>query len=69
MHNFLKRTEANFLYNSALEWDDALPSAIYCFNLAPSVNDLESPFYLMHGRDPLEGRLSYLKNYCMYVGE
>ena len=55
--------------NSTLEWDDALPLATYCFNIAPSVNDLESPFYLIHGRDPLEGRLSHLQNYCWYVGE
>ena len=57
------------MHNSTLEWDDALPLAIYCFNVAPLVNDLESPFYLVHGRDPLEGRSSHLQNYCRYVGE
>ena len=57
------------MHNSTLEWDNALPLATYCFNMAPSVNDLESPFYLVHGRDPLERRLSHLQNYCRYVGE
>ena len=37
--------------------------------MAPSVNDLESPHYLVHGRDPLEGRLSHFQNYCRHVGE
>ena len=31
------------------------------------MNDLESPFFLVHGRDPLEGRLSSLQNYFRYV--
>ena len=58
---------ANFMHGSQLEWDDALPLATYCYNIAPSVDDLESLFYLVHGRDPLEGRLSNLQNYCRYV--
>ena len=45
---------AKFMHCSQLEWDDALPLATYCYNIAPSVDDLESPFYLVHGRDPLE---------------
>ena len=45
-----------------------LPLATYCYNITPSVNDLESPFYLVHGRDPLEGILSNLQNYCRYIG-
>ena len=49
--------------------DDTLPLAIDCFNVAPSVNDLQSPFYLAHGRDLLEGRLNHLQCYCRYVGE
>ena len=69
VHNFLKRTIAKFMHNGTLEWDNALPLAIYCFNVAPLVNDLEPPFYLVHGRDPLEGRLSHLQNYCRYVRE
>ena len=55
--------------STTLERNDALPLVTYCFNVAPSVHDLESPFYLVHGRDPLEGRLSHLQNYCRYVGE
>ena len=57
------------MHNNTLEWDDALPLAVYSFNLAHLVNDLESPFYLVHDGDPLEGRLSHLKNYCRYLGE
>ena len=69
MHNFLKHTIAKFTYGSQLKWDDALPLAAYCFNMVPSVNNLESPFYLVHGRDLMECRLSNLQNYCRYVGD
>ena len=41
IHNFLKCTIAKFTYDSQLEWDDALPLATYCYNVAPSVDDLE----------------------------
>ena len=30
------------------------------------MDDLESPFYLVQGRDPLEHRLNNLENYCRY---
>ena len=69
MHNFLKYTIAKFTFGSPLEWDDILPLATYCFNIAPLVDDLESPFYLVACKDALEGRLSNLQNYCRYVGD
>ena len=68
IYNFMKRTMAKFMHGIQLEWDDALLLAMYCYNIAPSVDVLESPLYLVHGRDPLEGRLSNLQNYCRYVG-
>ena len=34
--------------------------ACYCFNLTPTADDLESPFCLIHGRDPLEGHAGLL---------
>ena len=61
MYNFLKCTIMKFTYGSQLEWDDTLPPAMYCFNITPSVDDLESPFYLVYSTDPLESRLSSLK--------
>ena len=39
------------MHGTQLEWDDALPLTTYCYNAAPSVDDLESSFYLVHGRD------------------
>ena len=50
-----------------MEWDDILPIATYIYNIAPTVDDLESPFFLVFSRDPLEGRLSHLQNYCRYL--
>ena len=69
IHNFLKHTIAKFTYGSQLEWDDVLRLATYCYNITPSVDDLESPFYLVFGCDPLEGRLSNLQNYCRYMDD
>ena len=59
---------AKFMHSSTLELDDSPLLAIYCFNAAPLVNDFESPFYLVHCRDPLEGRYSHLQIHCRYVG-
>ena len=55
VHNFLKRTLTKFLSSSDAKWDKVLPFACYCFNSRPTSDDLESPFFLIHGRDPLEG--------------
>ena len=49
VHNFLKHTITKFTYGSQLKWDDALPLATYCYNVTPSADDLESPFYLVYG--------------------
>ena len=55
IHNFLKRLLTKFLSSLDTKWDKVLPFACYCFNLTLTSEDLESPFFLIHGRDPLEG--------------
>ena len=55
IHNFLKRTLTKFLSSLDANWDTVLSFACYCFNSTQTSDDLESPFFLMHGRDPLEG--------------
>ena len=37
--------------------------------ISPTANGLESPFYLVFRRDPLEGRLTHIQGYCRYDGE
>ena len=37
--------------------------------MSPTTDDLESSFYLVFGRDPLEGRLTHIQGYCRYVRE
>ena len=49
-----------FLSSTDAEWDRILPFACYCFNTAPTADDLESPFFLVHGRDTLEGCIQLL---------
>ena len=66
-HNFLKHTISKFLHNNMLEWDDILSIAAYINYIAPTVNNLGSPFFLVFGRDPLKGRICHLQNYCRYL--
>ena len=68
VHNFLKCTVAKFICGASLEWDNAFPLPTCCCNVAPSVDSLGSPCYLIHGHDLLKGRLSNLQNFCRYMG-
>ena len=55
VHNFLKTTLTKILSSSDAKWDRILPFVFYCFNSTPTADGLESLFFLIHGRDPLEG--------------
>ena len=46
-HNFFKCTISKFLHISTLEWDYILAIVAYIYNITPSVNDLESIFFLV----------------------
>ena len=70
IHNFLKRTLTKFLFSSDASWDKILPFACYCFNSTPTADDLESPFFLIHGRDLLEGHARLLgSGNIRYMGD
>ena len=60
VHNFLKRMLTKFLSSLDAKWDKVLHFACYCFNSTPALDDLRSPFFLIHGRDPLEGHIRLL---------
>ena len=65
---FLKNTK--FLSGTDAEWDKILPFAFYCFNTTPTADDLESPFFLVHARDLLEGCTGLLrKGSIRYLGD
>ena len=53
IHNFLKRTLTKFLSSLDAKWDKVLPDT--ASTLHTTSDNLESLFFLMHGRDPLEG--------------
>ena len=55
VHNFLKRTLTKILSSLDAKWDRVLPFACWYFNSTPTSDDLQSPFFLIYGRDPLEG--------------
>ena len=59
-----------FLSSADAEWGKILPFTSYCFNTTPTADDLESPFFLIHGRDPLEGHNGLLgKGNISYLGD
>ena len=60
VHNFLKRILTKFLCSTDAEWDRILPFACYCFNTTPTADNLESQYFLVHGRDPLQGHTGLL---------
>ena len=70
VYNFLKRTLTKFLSSSDAKWDKVLPFACYCFNSTPTSHDLESPFFLILGRDPLEGHTElFCSGDARYMGD
>ena len=69
VHNFLKRTLTKFLSSTDAEWDKILPFSCYSFNTTPTADDSESPFFLGHGRDPLESHTRlYVTGNIWYLG-
>ena len=59
-----------FLASSDAEWHKILPFACYYFHTTPTADDLEGPFFLVHGRDLLEGPHWILgKNDIRYLGD
>ena len=70
VHNFPKRTLTKFLSSTDAEWDKIQPFACYCFITTPTGDDLESRFFLVHGRDLLEGCTGLLgKGSIRYLGD
>ena len=70
IHNFLKRTLTKFLSSSDAEWDKVLQFACYSFNVTPTADNVESPFFLIHGTDPLEGHARLLgSGNIRYLGD
>ena len=69
VHNFLKHTIAKFIYGSQLEWMTHFPWLPTAITSCHQWMTLESPYYLIQGQDPLEGRLSNQQKYCRYMGD
>ena len=67
-HLFLKACIAKHV-SPGLEWDEVCPIATAAYNFMPNEHAMESPFFLMFGRDPriplteaVKPRLRYLGN-------
>ena len=68
VHNFLKRMLSSYL----LQMQNGIRSYLLPATASthtPTADDLESPLFLVHGRDPLEGPTGLLgKSYIRYLG-
>ena len=66
----LAKTLTKFLSSTDAEWDKILPFTCYCFNTTPTADNLESPFFFVNGRDPLEDCTRLLgKSDVRYLGD
>ena len=69
VHNFLKRSIAKYQDTySQLEWDDAIYLACYAFNISETCDNLNSPFFINHGKHPLDPQLKMLHTSQHYFG-
>ena len=51
-----------------VEWDKCLNLATYAFNISPSSDNCNSPYYLVYGREPIDVELQELEELHRYTG-
>ena len=66
-HAFLKACIAKHIAPQ-LEWDDIVPLAYAAYNFMPNEHSMESPFFLMFGRDPILPLNTLLEPKVRYLG-
>jgi hypothetical protein len=69
VHNFIKRTLRKWISTSNIDWTCLAPIAAYVFNTCPSSQGLESPFFLMYGRDPTVASAKLFLPQLRYMGD
>ena len=50
------------------QWDKCLNLATYAFNISPSSDNSNSPYFLVFGKEPLDAELKELEELCSYTG-
>ena len=66
-HAFLKACISKHI-SPQLEWDDLIPLACAAYNFMPNEHSMESPFFLMFGRDPVLPLNTLLEPKIRYMG-
>ena len=67
-HALLKRSISKYIDILDVEWDKCLNLATYAFNISPSSDNCNSPYYLVYGREPIDAELQELEELHRYTG-
>ena len=51
-----------------VEWDKCLNLATYAFNISPSSDNCNSPYYIVYSREPIDAELQELEELHKYAG-
>ena len=67
-HALLKRSISKYIDILDVEWDKCLNLATYAFNISPSSDNCNSPYYIVYGREPVDAELQELEELHKYTG-
>ena len=68
LHVLLKRSISKYIDILDVEWDKCLNLATYAFNISPSSDNCNSPYYIVYGREPVDAKLQELEELHKYTG-
>ena len=60
-HALLKRCMSKYMDMLNEQWDKCLNLAMYAFNISPSADNSNSPYFLVFGKEPLDAELKELE--------
>ena len=67
-HALLKRSMSKYMDMLNEQWDKCLNLATYTFNILPSSDNFNSPYFLVFGKEPLDAKLKELEELHSYTG-
>ena len=67
-HALLKRCMIKYMDMLNEQWDKCLNLAMYAFNISPSSDNSNSPYFLVFGKKPLDAKLKELEELHSYTG-
>ena len=68
LHTLLKRSISKYIDLLDVEWDRCLNLATYAFNISPSSDNCNSPYYIVYGKEPIDAELKELEELHRYTG-